>query len=145
MDWTDRFNAILHLISRSGVVLSALLGLALILIVGNTIKLLILNRRQEIEITKLVGGTDSFVRRPFLYYGLFYGVFGALVALILLWGAGLLLSQPMSDLAVLYDRDSLIYTLKWPEIATFPLIGGVIGWFAARWSVARHLKDIQPR
>ena len=145
LDWTDRFNAILRLVTRSGLVLSALLALALILIVGNTIKLLILNRRQEIEITKLVGGTDSFVRRPFLYYGWFYGLFGAFIALLLLWGAGQLLRSPLHELAELYDRKSLIYGLKWYEIAAFPLVGSTIGWFAARWSVARHLKDIQPR
>jgi len=121
------------------------LALALLLIVGNTIKLLILNRRQEIEITKLVGATDSFVRRPFLYYGWFYGLFGAFIALLLLWSASQVLSPPLTELAELYDRNSLIYSLKWYEIAAFPVIGGTIGWFAARWSVARHLKDIQPR
>jgi len=145
LDWTDRFNAILRLIMRSGIVLSALLALALILIVGNTIKLLILNRRQEIEITKLIGGTDSFVRRPFLYYGWFYGLFGAVVALLLLWGAGLALSPSLRELAELYDRNDLLYRLQWHEIAALPLLGSTIGWFAARWSVARHLRDIQPR
>ena len=65
LDWTERFSAMLQVFSRVSILLSALLGLGLVLIVGNTIKLLIFNRRDEIEIIKLVGGSDSFVRRPF--------------------------------------------------------------------------------
>ncbi|MGK0376025.1 MAG: cell division transport system permease protein, partial [Arenicella sp.] len=84
LDWTDRFNAILLVFSRVSMLLSGLLALALVLIVGNTIKLLIYNRRDEIEITKLVGGTDTFVRRPFLYYGALFGFLGALISLGLL-------------------------------------------------------------
>ena len=145
LDWTDRFNSILQLITRIALLLSSLLALALVLIVGNTIKLLILNRRQEIEITKLVGGTDSFVRRPFLYYGSFYGLLGAVLTLLLLSAAGQLLHEPMQQLAALYNRSSLIYPLKWQEISLIVVLGGLIGWFAARWSVARHLREIQPR
>jgi len=122
-----------------------LLGLGLALIVGNTIKLLILNRRQEIEITKLVGGTDSFVRRPFLYYGLFFGLFGACLSLFLLWCCAQLMQQPLAQLSQLYDRENLIYSLQLFEITTILFTGGFIGWIAARWSVAHHLRAIQPR
>ena len=145
LDWTDRFNAILRVLTKLSLVLSGLLAIALVLIVGNTIKLLILNRRQEIEITKLVGGTDSFVRRPFLYYGCFYGISGALVSLLLLWGSARLLREPMAELAALYQRSNLLYQLETSDIAIILLAGGLIGWFAARWSVARHLRQIQPR
>jgi len=145
LDWTDRFNAILEVAGKLSMAFSALLAIALILIVGNTVKLLIFNRRHEIEITKLVGGTDSFVRRPFLYYGCFYGILGAMVSLILLSITALLLQQPMAELAALYQRSHLVYRLGTQDIAVIVLAGALIGWFAARWSVARHLRQIQPR
>lgn len=145
LDWTDRFNAILSVASRVAILLSGLLAIALILIVGNTIKLLIINRRQEIEITKLVGGTDAFVRRPFLYYGTFVGLFGAIITLGLLLLASHLTDQPLTRLASLYQSNALIYELSGLEVLFILLIGGGLGWLAARWSVAQHLRNIQPR
>lgn len=145
LDWTDRFNAILNVASRVAVLLSALLAIALILIVGNTIKLLIINRRHEIEITKLVGGTDTFVRRPFLYFGTLFGLFGAIISLALLMLASHLVDQPLANLASLYQSDALIHQLSGLEILLVLLIGGGLGWLAARWSVAQHLRNIQPR
>lgn len=144
LDWTDRFNAILDVGARLATMLSALLIVGLILIVSNTIKLLILNRRQEIEVTKLVGGSNSFVRRPFLYYGLLFGFIGAIVAILLLITIASYLAQPLDQLASLYDAKSLIYTLNFVEILTILSFGGIVGWLAARWSVARHLRHINP-
>lgn len=145
LDWTDRFNAILVVFSRVSLLLSSLLGLALILIVGNTIKLLIINRRHEIEITKLVGGTDTFVRRPFLYFGALFGFFGALISLGLLLGAASLVKQPLADLANLYQSDGLIYNVQVLEVGGLVLFGTLLGWLAARWSVAQHLRKVQPK
>lgn len=145
LDWTDRFNAILLAVSKIAGLLSALLAIALILIVGNTIKLLILNRREEIEITRLVGGSNAFVRRPFLYYGALFGIFGALLALLLMLGAAILVDEPLSRLATLYQRDSLLYSLNILEIGSIILAGAILGWMAARWSVAQHLSRIKPR
>ncbi|MFT4630769.1 MAG: cell division transport system permease protein, partial [Dinoroseobacter sp.] len=109
LDWIDRFNAILDSAIRLATLLSGLLAIALILIVSNTIKLLILNRRQEIEITRLVGGSNAFVRRPFLYYGLLFGAFGAIVTLLLMSIASKLIEEPLSILANLYQKESLLY------------------------------------
>jgi cell division transport system permease protein len=145
LDWTDRFNAILGSAIRIATLLSGLLAIALILIVSNTIKLLILNRRQEIEITRLVGGSNSFVRRPFLYYGLLFGAFGAIVTLLLMSIASRLIEEPLSILANLYQKESLLYALETSEIFTIILIGSVLGWLAARWSVAQHLWKIKPQ
>lgn len=145
LDWTDRFNAMLMVFSRVALLLSILLGLALILIVGNTIKLLIFNRRDEIEITKLVGGTDTFVRRPFLYYGTLFGLFGSLISLGLLLGAAGLVEKPLSELAQLYDSDGLIHQVTPLEMFAVVVIGSILGWLAARWSVAQHLRKIQPK
>jgi len=139
LDWTDRFNAILSVASRVAILLSTLLAFALILIVGNTIKLLIINRRHEIEIIKLVGGTDAFVRRPFLYYGMLFGLFGSVITLALLLLAAKLIGQPLAQLNSLYQNDALIYQLSLREICAILLIG------TARWSVAQHLRKIQPR
>ena len=145
LDWTDRFNAILDVVTHVAGLLSALLAVALVLIVGNTIRLLITHRRHEIEITKLVGGTDAFVRRPFLYYGSLFGLFGALITLLLLWGAGELIEDPMSRLSGLYGGQQLLHQLEFREIGTILGIGTLLGWFAARWSVAQHLRNIQPQ
>lgn len=145
LDWTDRFNAILNVFTRVATLLSGLLGLALILIVGNTIKLLILNRRQEIEITKLVGGTNTFVRRPFLYYGSLYGFIGSLITLLLLLTAAQLIKQPIEQLSSLYQNHSPLYQLNLNDIGAIIGIGTVLGWLAARWSVAQHLRRVQPK
>ncbi|MFT4634450.1 MAG: cell division transport system permease protein [Arenicella sp.] len=145
LDWTDRFNAILLVLSRVSLLLSALLALALVLIVGNTIKLLIFNRRHEIEITKLVGGTDAFVRRPFLYYGSLFGFFGALISLSLMLVAAQLTEQPISELAALYSSDALVHRVTAREIIALISIGTFLGWLSARWSVAQHLRKIQPK
>ena len=144
LDWTNRFNAILDTITRISGLLSLLLAVGLILIVGNTIKLLILNRQQEIEIIRLVGGSNAFVRRPFLYYGMLFGVFGAMLALALLFLSAKLLGQPLSQLSALYQTESLIAKLNLLEIFSIILIGGLLGWLAARWSVAQHLRKIKP-
>ncbi len=145
LEWTNRFNAILNVITRGAIVLSALLALALILIVGNTIKLLIMNRRQEIEITKLIGGTDGFVRRPFLYYGAFFGLIGALITLCLLLVSASLIEVPLQQLASLYESKTILYALTPLEMLSIVIIGTCICWLAARWSVAQHLRHIKPR
>jgi cell division transport system permease protein len=145
LDWTDRFNALLDVGKRLSIMLSALLLFGLILIVSNTIKLLIVNRRQEIEVTKLVGGSNSFVRRPFLYYGLLFGFIGAVFAIVLLIAIANYLAQPIDRLADLYNTQALIYQLKATEILAILGFGGFIGWIAARWSVAQHLRHIKPR
>ena len=142
--WTDRFNAMLAVFTRVAILLSALLALALLLIVGNTIKLLIFNRRHEIEITKLVGGTDGFIRRPFLYYGTLFGIFGSLITLIFLLAARSLIAEPIQQLANAYQSSGFLYGLSTVEVITIVAIGALLGWLAARWSVAQHLRKIKP-
>ena len=145
LEWTDRFNALLSSISVGTQILSALLLLALVLIVSTTIKLLIINRRDEIVITKLVGGSNRFVRRPFLYFGALYGFLGAVVTLILLLVVGNLLQTPMQALAELYQRETLVYSVAWYEIVILLAASSSLGWVAARISVARHLGEIKPK
>ena len=98
-EWVQRFHAILEMLQSAIVMAAALLGAAIIVIIGNTIRLDIQNRREEIEVTKLIGASNAFVRRPFLYSGLWYGLGGGLLALALV-GYGLYaLADPVARLA----------------------------------------------
>src|SRR5690606_8903309 len=101
--WVQRFNAILEVLRRLLVLAAALLGIGVLAVIGNTIRLEILNRRAEIEVTKLVGGSNGFVRRPFLYAGIFYGLGGGLLAWAILSAAISLLSPSVMTLTQLYS------------------------------------------
>ncbi len=143
--WVQRLHSLLELGKRIAWVLSGLLGMAILLVIGNTIRLAILNRRDEIEIIKLIGGSDAFIRRPFLYTGLLQGLLGGILAWLLLIVAIALLAGPAQKLAELYGSGPL---LGYPSIVTgvaLALIGAVLGWLGSRLAVARHLRDIKPR
>ena len=101
-EWVKRLHAMLDLLRRVVLLTGALLGVGIVLIVSNTIRLDILNRRAEIEVMKLVGASDGFARRPFLYSGVWYGLGGGLLALLLVALASLLLARPVEQLALLY-------------------------------------------
>ena len=144
-EWVQRFAAILELMRSLLGVAAVVLGLGVLAVIGNTIRLEILNRRAEIEVTKLVGGSNAFVRRPFLYTGVLYGLLGAALAWLLLAGAVAVLSGPVAELSRLYGSR---FTLEGPPArdVLFLLGGGaLLGWLAAWGSAARHLARIQPR
>jgi cell division transport system permease protein len=144
-EWVLRFNAILDLTQRVLAIAAALLGLGVLAIIGNTIRLEILNRRAEIEVTKLVGGTNAFVRRPFLYTGMLYGLIGALLAWLVVTTGVSVLEAPVSKLAQLYGSR---YVLNGPtndDILALIGTGVVLGWLGAWISAARHLSTIEPR
>jgi cell division transport system permease protein len=143
--WVARLNAILDFLNRIVIIASVLLITAVIIIVGNTIRLDIQSRRDEIEVVKLLGASDGFVRRPFLYVGLWYGLIGGAVALLLLFGSGWLLTAPLERLIGLYETDLQLLGLDRNTILAI-LGGGVLaGWGGAWTAVARHLSAIQPR
>ncbi|MCZ6502951.1 MAG: permease-like cell division protein FtsX [Gammaproteobacteria bacterium] len=144
LEWIERLFAILQFGERLVAAIGFVLALGVLLIIGNTIRLAIENRRSEIEIVKLVGGTDSFVRRPFLYLGFWYGLGGALVAWILVQGSLLFLSAPVETLAQSYRDD---FTLSGPGILDSLIIlgaGAGLGILGALVAVSRHLKEIEP-
>lgn len=144
LEWIKRLHAMLALAQRGVLILAALLSLAVLLIIGNTIRLAILNRRTEIEVIKLIGGTDTFIRRPFLYSGLLQGLLGALVAWWLVGGGLLLLSGPAEELAGLYGSRFELGGLGL-ENGLWLLLGGtVLGWLGSRLAVSRHLQAIEP-
>ncbi|WJW75743.1 permease-like cell division protein FtsX [Thiohalobacter sp. IOR34] len=144
LQWVKRFQALMEIGRRGILVVGGLLGLAVLLIVGNTIRLDIQNRREEIEVCKLIGGTDAFIRRPFLYSGLWYGLIGGLLAWLLVQFAFGLLGGPVQRLAGLYQSDFL---LQPPGIAgslALLLGGSLLGWLGAWLAVGRHLQAIEP-
>ena len=143
-DWLNRLHALLALSERIIWVLGSLLALAIVLVVGNTIRLSIANRVDEIRVTKLVGGTNAWVRRPFLYMGLWFGMVGGLMSWILLVIGWLLVSGPVEDLARLYGSEFELQPLSAGAALVLLLGAMLLGWLGAWWSVFRHLHQIEP-
>ena len=144
LQWVKRFDAIVEIVRRAIWVMAALLGLAVLLITGNTIRLEIQNRRDEIEITKLIGATNGFIRRPFLYSGFWYGVMGALMAGLLVELAFLQVRYPVRQLAGLYQSGFSLQTLSLTEGLALLLAGASLGLLGALLAVGRHLATIEP-
>lgn len=144
MAWVERLLAMLALGERLIWVLGILLALAILLVVGNTIRLAIAARVDEIRVTKLVGGTNAYVRRPFLYTGLWYGLVGGLLAWVLLATCWFLLSGPVDELARLYGSGFELKPLSAAAAMALLLSAMILGWLGAWWSVSRHLDQIEP-
>jgi cell division transport system permease protein len=143
--WVMRLRAMLALVGRIVDLATVLLAIAVTIVVGNTIRLEINSRRTEIEVVKLVGGTDGFIRRPFLYVGLWYGLLGALVATIVVAGALLALASPVSAVASLYGSSFRLAGLPLRETGILLAGGALLGWAGAWLATARHLRAIEPR
>lgn len=144
-EWVQRFHAILDIVKRAIVIAATLLGIAIIVIIGNTIRLDIQNRRDEIEVTKLIGASNAFVRRPFLWSGFWYGLFGGLLAVGLVQYGLLLLKEPVARLAGLYQGGVSVLNLTALEMLSIVALGVSLG-LAGSWSAAaRHMRRIEPR
>lgn len=144
-DWVQRFNAMLSLIERAVQIFAGLLAVAILIIIGNTIRLDIQNREQEIVVTKLVGASNGFVRRPFLYTGFCYGLAGGLLALVLVWIMLSLLDDPVQQLAGLYATGYELKGLNAKEAGLLVATGAGLGWFGSLIATVRHLRRIEPR
>ncbi|MEW8292752.1 MAG: permease-like cell division protein FtsX [Candidatus Thiodiazotropha endolucinida] len=144
LQWVRRLQALTVIAQRAVVVLAALLGMAVLLIVGNTIRLEIQNRHAEIEITKLIGATNAFIRRPFLYTGFWYGLFGGIIAWLLIAIAITLLSGPIANLANLYESSFNLASFDIATIASLLLGSSLLGLAGAWLAVGRHLSAIEP-
>jgi cell division transport system permease protein len=143
--WVLRFNAILELLRRVLGIAALFLGVGVLALIGNTIRLEIQGRRPEIEVVRLVGGSTGFIRRPFLYTGMLYGFGGAVLAWGMVETAVLVVSKPMAALAQLYGSS---YTLSGPGVAQIGVVfaaGLGLGWLGAWLAAARHLRGIEPR
>ncbi|WP_455201151.1 permease-like cell division protein FtsX [Kaarinaea lacus] len=143
--WIERLNTIIALGKRGALLLSAMLAVAVLIVIGNTIRLTIFNRRQEILVTKLIGATNQFIRRPFLYTGFWYGVCGAVLAIFLISLLFWLISGPVKSLAALYNSPFQLTGLTLQDsglvIITAICLGLVGSWIA----VTRHIQLIEPK
>ena len=145
LDWVRRLHSLLEVLKRVLWVVMAVLGLGVLAVIGNTIRLEILNRRPEIEVTKLVGGSNAFVRRPFLYAGLFYGLGGAVLAALIIAGGMAYLDQAVGELSAQYGGRFRMAGLGAQGFGILAGTGAVLGWVGALISTGRHLRRIEPR
>jgi cell division transport system permease protein len=143
-EWVKRLHAMLDLLRRVVVLTGGLLGAGVVLIVGNTIRLDILNRHAEIEVMKLVGASDGFARRPFLYSGIWYGLAGGLMALILVFIAVAVLAKPVEGLARLYGSQFRLMGLGF--LTCVRVLGLAVGlaWLGSWLAATRHIRGIDP-
>jgi cell division transport system permease protein len=142
--WAERFDSLLAVARRAAEVAGAALLLAVLLTVGNTIRLDIAGRREEIEVTRLVGGSDAFIRQPFLYGGLWYGLGAGALACVLVSGSVWLLQGPVARLGDAYGAGLGLQGLSPREWLGLLGLGAAVGWLGSRIAVARHLARIQP-
>ncbi len=144
-EWVSRFNAILDVIRRGVFLAAVLFALGILVIIGNTIRLDIENRRGEIEVTKLVGGSDAFVRRPFLYNGVWYGLAGGLIAGLIVAIVVAVLSAPVQRIAGLYGSQFELQGVGIVGWIALLLGGALLGWLGSFIVATRELREIEPK
>jgi cell division transport system permease protein len=143
-DWVQRLNAMLDVMRRVLWLTGGLLGLSVVLVVGNTIRLDILNRRDEIEVMKLVGATDGFARRPFLYSGVWYGLGGGIGAVLVVTIAVAVLSRPLGHLASLYGSQFQLTGLRFGSVVRILGVSVALGWLGSWIAATRHIRAVEP-
>ena len=143
--WVHKLEALLDFGRMAVAILASLLSFALIAITFNTIRLQILTRREEIEVAKLIGATDAFIRRPFLYFGLTQGLLGGIAAWLLVAGSLLLLNHQVGTLTQLYASNFSLQHLSLGDSVTLLGFSAYLGWLGAWFSVSQHLWQIEPR
>ena len=143
--WAYKLEALLKFGRMVVLILASLLSLALIAITFNTIRLQILTQRDEIEVAKLIGATNGFIRRPFLYFGAAQGLLGGIMAWLIITISLLLLNHQLNALSQLYASQFVLHPLSFGDSLTLMLFSMYLGWMGAWLSVARHLSQIEPR
>lgn len=140
LEWVSRLRSILRISERAVLIISILLGLTVLLVIGNTIKLNIENRKEEIEVSKLIGAGAAYIRRPFLYTGLWYGLFGGVISLVLVHLAMMSFVAPVNELARLYGSTFIIRGLSVPTTLYILIGSAFLGLLGAWLAVGRHLR-----
>jgi len=143
-DWLTRLDAIKNLVSGIVITLSVLMLGSVFLIVGNTLRFNVLANKEEIQTMKLIGATNSYILRPYLYSGMWLGLIGAITAWILTAVITVLLNSSVEQLALLYDSHFRLVGLSWDESLLLIMLGTFLGCLAAKVSAQRHLKEIEP-
>ena len=145
IEWLERLYGFLQIATELVTIIGVLLFIAVILIVGNTIRLNILNKRDEILVMKLVGATDGFIHRPFLYTGFWYGLLGGVIAwmavIIILWW----MDSSIQAFASLYDKSFHITGLTGSALLTMLFLSVMLGLVGSLISVQRHVREIEPQ
>lgn len=142
VQWLQRLYAIVEVLKRLGLLFGAALGLAVVIIVANTIRLDIENRREEIVVMKEIGASNAYVRRPFLYMGLGYGLIGALIACLLVQAGVWLIQMPVAHLAALYSATASVHGLSLTAMTGVIGCGMGLGWLGSFWTVGRELRKV---
>ena len=143
-DWARRLDSLLAIGRYAVLMLAAALALALVAITFNTIRLQILTQRDEIEVAKLIGATDGWIRRPFLYFGGILGTAGGAAAWLMIWIALLVFNAQLQPLAALYGIPLQLVHLTGADSLAALLFAATLGWFGAWLSVRRHLHAYNP-
>ena len=142
--WARRLDATLQLGRLTVLVLAALLAFALVAVTFNTIRLQILTQRAEIEVAKLIGATNPFIRRPFLYYGAVLGLAGGITAWLMVWAGLWLLNDRLDSLTQLYGASFTLRHLSLTDAASLCLFAAALGWLGAWLSANRNLAQFDP-
>lgn len=139
-EWARRLNAFLRLGQQAVWLLTALLGFALATVGFNTIRLQILALRDEIEVSRLLGATDAFIRRPYLYLGMLQGLLGGLAAWLIVAIAFALINLRVAEIASLYNLNFLLDSLPWRDGLAVLISAGSLGWIGAYLAANQHLR-----
>jgi cell division transport system permease protein len=142
VEWLERLEVIVGSFSSISFVLALLLSMTVLLVIANTIRTMISSRQEEIEVSLLIGATGAWVRRPFLYAGLLYGFFGALLSLLLVYFSLALVEAPLAELTELYIGR---FDLQGPDLSLIMalLMGGtILGWIGAFIAVSRQMGQL---
>jgi len=142
--WRRRLSDILGFGERAVAVIAALLALATLLVIGNTVRMDIQARTEEIAVMQLIGASDGFVRRPFLYSGLWYGLFGGALALIIVIGAEFAIAGPLDRLLASYDHRLALSGLDIVSAVVVIAASSLLGWAGAFLASARHMAAGHP-
>lgn len=140
--WARRLSSLARLGRASVWLLAGLLGAALVAVTFNTIRLQILTQREEIEVSRLLGATDAFIRRPFYYAGVLQGLAGGAVALVIVYAALALLNRELASFAATYGSDFRLGFPGGADGGAVVALAAALGWLGAHLSVSRQLRDV---
>ncbi len=140
IEWVQRLRAIILIAQRILMVVGSLLLLTVLLVVGNTIRLDIENRKEEIDVTRFIGATRAYIRRPFLFGGLWYGLFGGIISLVIVHFALMFLIPPINELSNLYGSHFTLSGLDFTMTFYILLISSFLGIIGAWLAVGQHLR-----
>lgn len=144
ISWLERLAAIMSLVQQVVYTIAALLLCGALLVIGNTIRLLIMDKKAEIEVMKLVGATDSFIQRPFLYTGIWLGIFGGFLAFLVIELMLYWLRGAIANVTQLYQSGFVLNVLTLREFGLLMLIAVSLGLVGSYLAVRSHIKAIEP-